>query len=336
MTQARRRGARGGLDVLVTGGAGYIGAHVVRALAERGHRPVVLDDLSVSDRRRVGRFPLERVSIEDGSAVIAAMKRVRPDAVIHLAGRISVPGSIADPESYWRTNLGGSAALLLGCATASVRTFLFSSTANVYGLSARSKPISERSRPAPSSPYGASKLAFERLLLGSAASLGIRAAALRYFNAAGANPAWGVGEEHRPEEHLIPRAIRALRSGEAVTVYGRDYDTPDGTCVRDFIHVTDLADAHVRAIESADRAFPAGRSLNVGTGRGHSVLQAVQAVAAALGVEPAVEFLPRRAGDPPVLVARPSPRLRTLGWRARHSSLEEIVADAIAWDRTRE
>jgi UDP-glucose-4-epimerase GalE len=316
----------------VTGGAGYIGAHVVRALAEAGHAACILDDLRRSGAERAAGFTLERIALEDTPAVVDAFRRLRPDAVVHLAGSISVAESVRDPPAYWSNNLGAGASLLVACAAVPVRSFLFSSTAAVYGNAAVS-PIPEHAPLRPESPYGASKLAFERLLHRAAPALGLRSAALRYFNAAGAHPHWGVGEEHEPEEHLIPRVVRALLEGRPVQVYGRDYPTPDGTCLRDYIHVTDLARAHVRVLEAT--GLPSGLSLNCGTGTGHSVLQVVEAVGNALGIAPRLEFGPRRAGDPASLVADPALLATHVGWRPEHSSLAEIVETAAAWERRR-
>jgi UDP-glucose-4-epimerase GalE len=318
--------------VLVTGGAGYIGAHVVEALAAAGHEPVVLDDLRRARPGRVRTAPLERVAVEDAAGVLDVFARRKPQAVIHLAGYISVRESVERPELYWQNNASGPAALLLACARFPVETFLFSSTAAVYG-NAETSPIPESAPLLPTSPYGASKLGFERLLHASARGLGFRSVALRYFNASGAHPDWGVGEEHEPEEHLVPRVIAALQAEEAVGVYGRDYPTPDGTCVRDYVHVSDLADAHVRLLGAGGIA--SGESVNCGTGQGHSVLQVVEAVARGLGVPPRLRDEPRRPGDPASLVADSSRLRSATGWQPVHSSLEEIVGSAIAWDARR-
>ncbi len=316
------------MKVLVTGGAGYIGAHVTRGLAESGHVPIVLDDLRASKRERARGFTLETVALEDTTALVDVFARHRPDAVIHLAGSISVGESVRNPDLYWQNNLAGGASLLLACARHPVKAFLFSSTAAVYGDTDRS-PIPEDAKLQPTAPYGSSKLAFERLLHGSAASLGMRSAALRYFNAAGANPQWQVGEEHEPEEHLIPRVIGAVLENRPLQVYGNDYPTRDGTCERDYIHVTDLASAHVAVIEAESLA--SGRSFNVGTGNGSSVLEVIKAIGLRLQREPIVEMSDRRPGDPATLVADPSALKQSLAWKPEHSSIEEIVDSAVHW-----
>jgi UDP-glucose-4-epimerase GalE len=320
------------MRVIVTGGAGYIGAHVVRALAAAGHTPIVVDDLRCATRERVADFTFEPIAVEDTAALTACFARHRPEGVIHLAGFISVGESVRLPDKYWGNNLGAGASLLLACARHPVRAFLFSSTAAVYG-NAEVSPIPEAVPLAPTSPYGSSKLAFERLLHASAAALQMRSAALRYFNAAGANVEWRAGEAHVPEEHLIPRVIAALLAGKPVQIYGNDYPTPDGTCVRDYIHVTDLATAHVQVLE-AD-ALPNGSSFNVGTGSGSSVLQVVRSVGTRLGIEPRLDIGPRRPGDPASLVADPSALRSSLGWTPVHSALDEIVDSAVQWEEWR-
>ncbi len=316
------------MKVLVTGGTGYIGAHVVRGVAEAGHTPIIVDDLRASKRERAGNFVLEELALEDTPALVEVFARHRPDGIIHLAGSISVGESVRHPDLYWQNNLAGGANLLLACALHPIRVFLFSSTAAVYGDTDVS-PIPETAKLRPTAPYGSSKLAFERLLHRAAPALGIRSAALRYFNAAGANPDWGVGEDHEPEEHLIPRVIAAVRAGTSLHVYGNDYPTEDGTCERDYIHVTDLADAHVRVLE-ADH-LDSGLSFNVGTGRGKSVMQVIEAVAKRLDREPIVEISDRRPGDPATLVADPSRLRQQVGWTPLHSSIDEIVDSAVTW-----
>jgi UDP-glucose-4-epimerase GalE len=320
------------MRVIVTGGAGYIGAHVARALRDAGHEPVVVDDLRAASARRVGDLAFENVSLEDSERLCELFARVRPAGVVHLAGSASVAESVRHPEVYWDNNLRSGASLLVACATHRIAKFLFSSTAAVYG-NAEVVPIREDSPLAPTTPYGASKLAFERLLHATAAAVGFRSTALRYFNAAGANPEWQVGEEHDPEEHLIPRAIDALASGGSVQIYGDDYPTPDGTCVRDYVHVDDLAEAHVRVLEAEELA--SGRSFNVGTGRGYSVRQVIETVATHLGMEPRAEIRSRRPGDPPTLVADPTALTEQLRWAPHASDLDHIVATAVEWSRRR-
>ena len=317
------------MKVLVAGGAGYIGAHVVRALAEQEHQPVILDDFRTSLESRTGDFPVEKVALEETGDVLAVFEKHHPEAIIHLGGYISVGESVRDPDKYWNNNLGASISLLLASARFPVQVFVFSSTAAVYG-NAEKMPIQENTELLPTSPYGASKLAFEKVLHASAAALEFRSIALRYFNASGANVPWHVGEQHDPEEHLIPRVIRALRSGNPVHVYGNDYPTPDGTCVRDYIHVMDLAEAHVRAIEATN--LKGQHNFNIGTGHGHSVLQVIQAIAARLSVTPMIEIHSRRPGDPPQLVADPSVLISNLGWQPISSSLEEIISSAVEWE----
>ncbi|HTL46431.1 MAG TPA: UDP-glucose 4-epimerase GalE [Verrucomicrobiae bacterium] len=320
------------MKVLVTGGAGYIGAHVVRHLDECGHVPIILDDLRRSHMRRIGPYICEKVGLEDTPAVFRVFEHYQPDAIIHLAGYISVGESVKNPDMYWQNNLRASTSLILACAKFPVKTFLFSSTAATYGDVEKS-PIPETAPNQPTCAYGASKLEFERLLHQSGRVLGFRSFALRYFNACGANVKWGVGEDHDPEEHLIPRVVRWLREGRKVQVYGNDYPTPDGTCVRDYIHVSDLASAHVAVIESP--RIPGGQSFNVGTGTGYSVLQVIQAVGEYLQVKPDIEFLPRRPGDPATLVADASQLMSKLEWKPEHSSLKDIVASAVEWEKER-
>ena len=317
------------MKVLVAGGAGYIGAHVVRALDAAGHEPLIVDDFRKSEPARAGRYPVERIALEDTPSLCGVFARFRPEGVVHLGGYISVGESVREPALYWENNLGAGASLLIAAARVPLRVFLFSSTAAVYG-DAGSDPIPEGAPMRPTSPYGASKLAFEQLLETAGKAAGYRTAALRYFNAAGANPEWGVGEAHDPEEHLIPRVLRMLRKGEKVTVYGDDYPTPDGTCVRDYIHVTDLAAAHVAVLEAP---LPSPARFNVGTGKGASVLAVIREAGRQLGTFPEVTVLPRRPGDPPSLVADPAALGRAVAWSARHSSLEEIIASAIDWER---
>ncbi|MET0295480.1 MAG: UDP-glucose 4-epimerase GalE [Phenylobacterium sp.] len=320
--------------VLVTGGAGYIGAHTAKALSEQGFLPVVFDNLSSGFRQAVRWGPFVHGDIRDGRAVREAIAAHGITQAIHFAGLIEVGRSVVRPDLFWEVNVAGTASLLDSLKASGVSRLVFSSTAAVYGqpqgLSALDT-LPETLPLAPTSPYGDTKLACERMIAAHCAAFGLSAVALRYFNAAGADPSGLIGEAHDPETHLIPLAIRAAQgTGKPLTVFGTDYPTPDGACLRDYIHVRDLAAAHVAAL-AVD--LPAGRfeAANVGTGRGYSVLQVIEAVEAAVGRPAPRSIGPRRPGDPPSLVADASRAAALLGWRPRNSSLEQIVADAARW-----
>jgi UDP-glucose-4-epimerase GalE len=317
--------------LLVTGGAGYIGSHTLRALRLAGHSAVVFDDLRSGHERLVKDAPLVRGSVCDPNAVSAVLADHGPfDGVLHFAALLLVAESVAEPLRYYRNNVGGSATLLEAALAHDVGVFLLSSTAAVYGHP-ESQPIAESAPLAPINPYGASKLMVERMLADLEGSHGLRWAALRYFNACGADPQGDLGECHEPETHLIPVALEALAGlGPKLRLFGTDYPTPDGTCVRDYIHVSDLADAHVRAVE----ALLTGQRLgprNLGTGRGHSNRQVLDAIARVVGREVPLEEAPRRAGDPPELVADATRFRDEFGWEPRHSDLDTIVATAWQW-----
>ena len=318
--------------VLVTGGAGYIGSHAVRELRESGHDVVVLDDLSRGHPAAVpAGVRLVTGDVGDPAALQAALAGVQ--AVLHVAGRISVGESMADPGGYYQANLTKGLALLEAMGEGGVERLIFSSTCAVYGLPVR-LPIDESHPKDPVSPYGGSKLAFEGALRDYGRAGRTRAIALRYFNAAGCHPDGRLGEDHQPEEHLIPRAIdAALGHGGALVVHGQDYDTADGTCIRDYIHVQDLARAHVQALEALDRAREPFQALNLGTGRGHSVREVVRAVERVTGRPVPLQVGPRRPGDPPQLVAGPARAAEVLGFRPEHTSLEGIVETACRWRR---
>ncbi len=316
--------------VLVTGGAGYVGSHACKALAHAGYTPVVLDDLSSGHKWAVRWGPLVRGCITDTSALDGLFQRYKPVAVLHFAGLLSVNGSLADPQIYYQKNLVGTLVLLGAMRRNGVSMLVFSSSCTVYGH-ARVLPISESHPTEPISPYGVTKLASERMMAEFGLAYGLRSVSLRYFNAAGADPDGEIGEAHEPESHLIPLAIRAARdSGFSLSIFGTDYETPDGTAIRDYVHVADLADAHVAALEYLRGGEPS-LILNLGTGRGHSVQDVVAAVRRVTGRSAKVSVMARRPGDPPTLVADPTYAASVLGWCPTHSELDEITATASAW-----
>ncbi|MGE0454173.1 MAG: UDP-glucose 4-epimerase GalE [Vicinamibacteria bacterium] len=316
------------MKVLVTGGAGYIGSHASRELLEAGHEVSILDDLSTGHREALpaaARFVLG--DIGDASALRQGLDGA--GAVMHFAALAYVGDSMRDPASYYRTNLGKGLALLWAALDAGVERFVFSSTCATYGEPVR-LPMDESHPQQPINPYGATKLAFERALQDHALASPLRVIALRYFNAAGAHPDGSLGEHHDPEPHLIPLAIdAALGRRPGLTIFGDDYDTPDGTCVRDYVHVVDLARAHVQAL-AALGSGPRFRAFNLGTERGSSVREVVEAVARVSGRGVPVSIGPRRAGDPPRLVASSARAQAELGFRPRYS-LEDSVESAFRW-----
>jgi UDP-glucose 4-epimerase len=314
------------MAVLVTGGAGYIGSHMVKRLRAAGRDVVVVDDLSSGHRDAVpDGVPLFVGDVGDLRLVEHVLRRYDVRAIIHFAARIEVGESIANPRLYWMRNVVVSAHLLEAALDAGVRHFILSSTAAVYGIP-KASPITESEATRPINPYGETKLAIERMLRTYADAYPLRYAALRYFNAAGADGT--LGERHDPETHVIPRALdAALRGGRAFTIFGRDYPTPDGTCVRDYVHVADLADAHLAALEHLERGGESG-PFNLGSGTGHSVQEVVAMCRAVTGRPIPVVEGPRREGDPAVLVACPRRAQDCFGWSATRSSLDRIVRDA--------
>jgi len=319
------------MRILVTGGAGYIGSVTVRALLDAGHEVTVLDTLEKGWRASVdARATLQVGDVGDR----AVLDRLLPgcDTVMHLAGYIEVAESQADPDRYFANNVTAPTGLLDAMVDHDVEALVFSSTAAVYGQPTV-VPIPEGADAAPINAYGASKLAFERLLEFCGEARGLRSVRLRYFNAAGAWPDGSIGEAHDPETHLIPRILGAMGAGQAsFEVYGGDYDTPDGTCVRDYIHVCDLAEAHRLALERLDRGGP-GAVFNLGNGRGYSNLEVVATCAAVTGREVEIVIGPRRAGDPARLVASHARAEAELGWTPRRGELCTIVEDAWRWHR---
>lgn len=316
--------------VLVTGGAGYIGSHAVRALLENGHSVVVLDDLSAGHAEAVPReVALLRAQTHERAWVAEMLREHQIDAVMHFAAWLSVGDSVRDPLGYYHNNVTGSLALLAAMADANVQKFVFSSTCAVYGEPEKA-PITEAMPTRPINPYGETKLAVERVLPHMTRAHGLSWIALRYFNASGAHPDGSIGEDHSPEIHLIPRAIAAARGGPPLEVFGTDYPTPDGTCIRDYIHVVDLAEAHVQALSALDNGGESG-VFNAGTGRGHSVLEVIETVGRVVGAPVRWNKSPRRPGDPAVLFAASDRLQRELGWRPRFPSLETIVRHAWQW-----
>jgi len=320
--------------ILITGGAGYIGAHTAHLLLRRGYEAVVVDDLSRGHRHNVAGDCLRVMELGDTEGLYRLMSGDRFDAVIHFAAYISVGESTQAPELYFTNNVGGSISLLTAMTRAGVNRIVFSSTAAVYGNPAK-VPITEDSPFDPVSPYGESKVMVEKILGWMDRFRDIRNIALRYFNACGCEPEAGLGEEHEPETHLIPLLFRAILTGKPVTIFGGDYDTADGTCVRDYIHVADLAEAHILAVAHLMRGGASG-AYNVGTGSGLTVLEVLRAVEEITGKKVPYTLGPRREGDAPVLVANSDKLQRTLNWKPTRSSLRQIVQDAWEFELRRQ
>lgn len=319
------------MRVLVTGGAGYIGSHTVRFLIEAGHAVSVVDNLKHGYAHNVPDGLLHVLDVADTDALAERMRGC--DAVVHFAALIGVGESTKLPELHFRNNLAGSISVVEAMVRAGVSNIVFSSTAAVYGETALD-PIPESAPIAPSNPYGETKAMVERMLDWMDARRGIRSVRLRYFNACGAEPRFGIGEEHEPETHLIPLLFRAIDSGRPVTVFGDDYPTPDGTCIRDYVHVSDLASAHLAALDHLEKGGST-RAYNVGTGRGHSVFEVIRAVEEATGRKVPYFVGSRRDGDPPRLVADAGKLRAELGWSPRYLDLRETVRTAWDFERVR-
>jgi UDP-glucose 4-epimerase len=319
--------------VLVTGGAGYIGSHIVLALRDAGLPVVVVDNLSTGRAEAVPPdVPLIHASTGETGAMRAVMRAHRVDAVIHLAASLVVPESVAKPMEYWRNNVANTLALAEACVAEGVSRLVFSSTAAVYGIP-DALPVAEDAPCRPINPYGASKYAAECLLRDAAAAHGLSVLALRYFNVAGADPGGRAGQRSAGATHLVKVACEAaLGLRREVTVFGEDYETPDGTGMRDYIHVSDLARAHVEALRHLAMGGPGG-VLNCGYGRGHTVREVLHAVERAARRPLPVRMAARRAGDPPALVAAAGRIREALHWRPAFDDLDRIVADALAWER---
>lgn len=321
------------MRVLVTGGAGYIGSHMVSLLVQGGDEVTVLDDLSTGHQDAVRGAKFVHGDIAEASTR-DLLKNNAIEAVVHFAACSLVGESVADPLKYYARNVAATVALLKAMREASVAKIVFSSTAAVYG-NPRQMPIDEDHPKEPTNPYGSTKLAIERMLAECGTAYGLRAASLRYFNAAGADARAGLGERHDPETHLIPLVLRAAAKNTSVSVFGDDYPTRDGTCVRDYIHVQDLCDAHLRALEWL--AGPASGArydcFNLGNGDGATVLEVIEAARRVTGREIKINKTARRPGDPAALVADATKARRVLGWQPQRADIETIVGDAWRWEQ---
>lgn len=322
------------MSVLIVGGAGYIGSHTAKRVAHAGLTPIVFDNLEYGHKSAVKWGPFVEGDLADTPLIQRVLREYEVTSVIHFAAYAYVGESVTNPRKYFRNNVVCTLNLLDAMVDAGVREIVFSSTCATYG-EPHEVPISENHPQKPVNPYGESKLVVEKILHWYAGAYGTHFAALRYFNAAGADPDGELGEDHDPETHLIPLAIAAaLGRGSELAIYGSDYPTPDGTAVRDYIHVTDLAEAHWLALRHLATSSDNLR-LNLGTGRGHSVREVVAAVEKISGRKVPAREAPRRAGDPPALVADAREASRVLGWRPKHPDLETIVQHAVRWHERR-
>jgi UDP-glucose-4-epimerase GalE len=317
------------MSVLVTGGAGYIGSHAVKALLARGEDVVVYDNFSAGHRAATGRAHVVEADIQDTATLVSALRTHRVDAVMHFAAILSVGDSVKDPVGYYRNNVTGALSVLDAMVQAGVPRLVFSSTCAIFGIPDET-PIHEDLPHRPINSYGETKLAIERALPHYERAYGLGFVALRYFNAAGADPAGELGEDHAPEIHVIPRAIDAAYGRDTFQVFGEDYPTPDGTCLRDYVHVTDLAAAHLLALDALRRGAKS-TVYNLGNGRPSSVRDVVRAVEQVTGRRVAVTAGPRRPGDPPALFAASERARRELGWRPEYEDLQVIVETAARW-----
>jgi UDP-glucose-4-epimerase GalE len=315
--------------VLVTGGAGYIGSHTCKALRRVGFEPIVYDNLSRGNQWAVKYGPLEVGHLDDSARLMAVLERYRPIAVMHFAALAYVGESINQPFLYYRNNVAGTIDLLQCLGSFGQLPVVFSSTCATYGVPTR-LPVTEDHSQHPINPYGRSKLIVEHLLREAGQAHGLRSVSLRYFNAAGADPDGEIGEAHTPETHLIPLVLTAARKGTAVQIFGSDYETPDGTCIRDYVHVADIADAHVRALHYLTEGRPSC-AVNLANEQGYSVLEVIAAAERVTAKAIKIEYAARRPGDPPVLVGSAARAAELLGWRPTRSDLTEQVRDAWQW-----
>ena len=318
------------LKVLVTGGAGYIGSHFVKLLHESGHEPIVIDNLSRGHREAVPKsVPFEEVDILDYPGVSNVIKKYMPEAVVHFAAYAYVGESVEDPGLYYTNNVEGSLKLIKACTDFDVKKFVFSSTCSLYGNPYKI-PISENEPVKPINPYANTKLMIETILKDFDTTHGLKSVSLRYFNAAGADASGELGESHQPEPHLIPLVLfTAQKKRDKILVFGDDYDTPDGTCIRDYIHIVDLADAHLKALQYLDKGNKT-EIVNLGTGNGNSVLEIIEKAKKITGKDIPFEVVERRAGDPAILVADNKKAKDVLGWTPKQS-IDDILQTAWRW-----
>lgn len=317
---------------LVTGGAGYVGSHACKALAKAGHTPVVFDNFILGHPSAVQWGPVFEGDLHDEQALNRLFSQNQFDGVLHFAAFAYVGESVLEPFKYYENNVAGTLSLLKMMMKHKVKNLVFSSTCATYGVPEK-LPIEEGFPQAPINPYGHSKLIVEQILKDLCHLKKLKVGALRYFNAAGADPELEIGEDHEPETHIIPLAIRAALKGDTFNVLGNDYPTPDGTCVRDYIHVTDLADGHVRALEYLDQSGEFFHAWNLGTGKGFSVLEILSEIEKKIGKKIPVQVSERRPGDPPTLIASGAKARKELGWSPDHSDLDQIISTALAWYR---
>lgn len=317
--------------IVVTGGAGYVGSHACKALAAAGYLPVSYDNLVHGHERAVRWGPFERGDLLDGNRLLAVLRRYRARAVMHFAAYCYVGESVTDPLKYYRNNVAGTVSLLAAMRDAEVDRLVVSSTCAVYGVPDSGGLIDEERVRHPVNPYGHSKHMMEQVVRDASHAHGMRAVLLRYFNAAGADPDGEIGEDHDPETHLIPLVLNAASASDAsVTVFGTDYPTPDGTCIRDYVHVQDLANAHVLGLKYMEES-PGVAAFNLGTGRGYSVREIIDAARRVTGRDARIAEGPRRSGDPPELVADATRARQILGWQPHWVDIDRIVDSAWRW-----
>lgn len=319
--------------ILVTGGAGYIGSFTVRTLKKAGYEVVIFDDFSAGHKEAIEGFELIKGNLaQDQDLLAGLLQKNKFEAVMHFAAFIQMGESFRKPEKYFRNNVLGSLNLLEATVKAGVDKFIFSSTAGVYGEPEK-LPIKEEDNKNPTNPYGETKLMIEKMLFWFSKAYGLRSVAIRYFNAAGAALDGSLGEDHPAESHLIPLAIKAALAGQQFNIFGQDYPTPDGTCVRDYIHVLDLAEAHLLALRSLENGAQT-TLYNAGVGKGYSNLEIIEMIKKVTGIPLRVQFGPRRLGDAAALYASSQKIKKELGWEAKYSDLKTIIKTAWGWHKT--